>query len=333
MTTSSPSLGKLLKQWRDRAGLTQDDAAEKAGIERTQSLSAYENDDPKRKPPKVHLVALAQVYALSFVEKNELLITAGFSPEIESAVDERRKVQLREMLTRFPLVSREEQLAIAGIVRGASVDLRFLGGLEDAHYFLTQALILHRTLGRTKDEAHTLYDLAHVYRELGDGRQAVLLWKRAKNIYTRLAEEGWERQVLQLHMEIARGLAADKRHAARCVAIAERCNAALTKAEEMEGREYRWVILGEIHQLAGRLEVAEAYTRRAYEASLVANNGSWYASNLVRMGEILYAMHKDDDAQAMLERARYMYYKLGSPARAKRVEAMMSSQKRGQTPR
>ena len=319
MSNKRPSAGQLLRQYRDRRGWTQMRAAGAAGIDRWQTLSAYENDNPKRKPRKTHLVALAEVYGLSLPQKNELLLAANFAPEVDSSIDERHQNELREMMRRFPLAGREEQLEIAGRMRGICYNLRYGGELEGARDFLTQALILSQTLDRTSDEADTQYELANVYRELGDGKQAISLYRKARTGYRVLHEEGWERQVLQLRMEIARMVAIAGRHVHWCVAVGEYCIATLAEREEMEGWEYRCLLMGEIYQLAGDLKSAERLTKRSLEASQLSFPG-WYATNLVRMGEIMFAAKRQEEAIKLLDEASHVYYTQGWPRRARMVE-------------
>lgn len=95
-----PTVGALLRWWRDRRGLSQMALAHRAGVS-PRHMSFVETG--RSRPGREVLIRIAEVLELPFRETNALLEAAGYARRYhESALDDEAMERLREML-RFVL--------------------------------------------------------------------------------------------------------------------------------------------------------------------------------------------------------------------------------------
>ena len=127
--------GELLRHYRGRAGMTQEQMAERAGLS-TRGVQDLENGR-SRVPHAVTVQRLAQALGLPAEEQVQLEAAARHSSPVRDADrgrSERRAPELRGLpLPRWPLVDRERERVALGvlIMRGASrlVTLTGVGGV------------------------------------------------------------------------------------------------------------------------------------------------------------------------------------------------------------
>lgn len=99
-TYDRPTVGELLRWWRDRRGLSQMALAHRAGVS-PRHVSFVETG--RSRPGREVLVRIAEVLELPFRETNALLEAAGHARRYrESALDDEAMERLRDML-RFVL--------------------------------------------------------------------------------------------------------------------------------------------------------------------------------------------------------------------------------------
>jgi predicted ATPase/DNA-binding XRE family transcriptional regulator len=128
MELQAPEFGSQLRRHRLRAGLTQEELADRAGLS-PRAISALERGERRRPYPHT-MRALAEALGLSEAERTEFLAIASRSPLTRHATAEPRPEfisQLPSPLT--PIIGRErEEAAVVGLLERPDVRLLTLTG-------------------------------------------------------------------------------------------------------------------------------------------------------------------------------------------------------------
>ncbi len=95
----APSVGALLREWRERRDLTQREVASRSAVS-TRHLSFIETG--RAQPSREMVLHLAARLDVPLRERNRLLLAAGYAPVFgERSLDDNRMAPVREALERF----------------------------------------------------------------------------------------------------------------------------------------------------------------------------------------------------------------------------------------
>jgi transcriptional regulator with XRE-family HTH domain len=149
----APSVGALLREWRERRSLTQREVASRSAVS-ARHLSFVETG--RARPSREMVLHLAERFDVPLRERNRLLLAAGYAPVFgERSLDDREMAPVREALERF-LAAHEPYPALV-VDRGCN--LAAWGG-----YLLAR---LRRDIEVTRDpDLESLYEELVAYPEL-----------------------------------------------------------------------------------------------------------------------------------------------------------------------
>jgi transcriptional regulator with XRE-family HTH domain len=125
LAEGAPSVGPLLREWRQRRNLTQLELALGSAVS-ARHLSFIETG--RARPSREMILHLAERLDVPLRERNQLLLAAGFAPVFgERALDESEMAPVREALERFlsahepyPAVAVDRHWNIVGSNRGVA---------------------------------------------------------------------------------------------------------------------------------------------------------------------------------------------------------------------
>jgi transcriptional regulator with XRE-family HTH domain len=119
----APSVGALLREWRERRSLTQREVASRSAVS-ARHLSFVETG--RARPSREMVLHLAERFDVPLRERNRLLLAAGYAPVFgERSLDDREMAPVREALERF-LAAHEPYPALV-VDRGWNVVARNRG--------------------------------------------------------------------------------------------------------------------------------------------------------------------------------------------------------------